>query len=147
MKPENKHTKHNIARLVKRTRPDQRPPEAFTDGLIDAALQALDLSKPDVTRSGDETTMKRTSFARIIGYAATVLLIFGLSMFFFLPRMNKAKQQTRTDLSKKDNDVSQPEQQVMMNPPSSQPRFIGTPSSQTRNQDRAETSERPHKST
>lgn len=139
MKPENKHTKHNIARLVKRMRQDQRPPEAFTETLIDAALQELDVSSPNQTRSGGKTTMKRTSFARIVAYAATVLLVFGLFLSLLMPTLYKAKRETKTGLRRAEDPVgqlekyaSEAETQAALNAPSASPQFIGTPTSQTR---------------
>jgi len=133
MKPENENAKYNITRLVKRTRQEPRPTKAFTDALIDAALQELDLSNPDQTQSGGKTTMKRTSFARKIGYAATLLLVFGLAIFFFLPRTNSLRlRNTAVSLSTADPKVNSLEQQMPQDSSRPRPKFIGTPTSQTR---------------
>lgn len=136
MKPENEHTRHNISRLVKRTRPDQSPPGAFTEALIDEALQKLDLSDASQTGSGGKTTMKRTSTARMIGYAATVLLVFGLVVFFNLPSLNRVRRyDSSTSMNVPKQTFSEPEDQapvVALEPsaPSERPVLIGTPPSQ-----------------
>ena len=144
MKPENEHTQHNISRLVKRTRPDQSPPEAFTEALIDEALQEMNLSDASQTGSGGKTTMKRTSTARIIGYAATVLLVFGLAVFFYGPSLNRVRRyesktsmnalnvprDTYAEMETQAPAMSDPVMSPQPSAPTAGPRFIGTPSEQ-----------------
>jgi len=89
MKPENNNLENNISRLVKLAGDSNQPPKAFTDSLINKAID--ELSQPDTTRERKSKIMTTKKTLKIFAYAALILLVCGVLILVMVPPLSKTK--------------------------------------------------------
>ncbi|RKY08703.1 MAG: hypothetical protein DRP65_08765, partial [Planctomycetota bacterium] len=76
MKKKDNNLEKNISRLVKLTADSDKPSEAFTESLIDEALQELEGDGLSRTREGRKIDMKVTF--KTFAWAAMILVACGV---------------------------------------------------------------------
>jgi Ca-activated chloride channel family protein len=94
MKPENDNLEPNISRLLKLTGEQDRPSRAFTDSLIQDAMQELNASGADQVREGGHKIMRRKR-VRFLSCAAAVLIGCALLGGIMLPSLNRVREAGR----------------------------------------------------
>jgi Ca-activated chloride channel family protein len=91
MKPENDNLEPNISRLVKLTGEQDRPSQAFTDSLIQDAMQELTKSGADQVREGGHKIMRRKR-VRFLSCAAAVLIGCAFLGVIMVPSLNRRRE-------------------------------------------------------
>ncbi len=86
MKKKDNNLEKNISRLVKLTADSDKPSEAFTESLIDEALQELEHGGQGRTREGRTIDMKVTF--KTLGWAAVILVACGV-VFSIVMHLNE----------------------------------------------------------
>jgi len=89
MKKKDNNLEKNISRLVKLTADSDKPSEAFTESLIDEALQELEGDGLSRTREGRKIDMKVTF--KTFAWAAMILVACGVVFSLIIPSLNKAR--------------------------------------------------------
>jgi Ca-activated chloride channel homolog len=98
MKPQNDNLEPNISRLLKLTSEQDRPSRAFTDSLIQDALQELSASDADQLREGGHKIMRRKR-VRFLSCAAAVIIGCALLGGIVLPSLSRVRPQRVARLS------------------------------------------------
>jgi Ca-activated chloride channel family protein len=86
-----KNLKKNISRLVKVTGDSNQPSEAFSNCLIDSALDELARSGKGQKRERKDESMK-VKWSRILAYAAVIIIGCGVTLSLVMPSLNKAER-------------------------------------------------------
>jgi Ca-activated chloride channel family protein len=87
MKNKDDNLEKNISRLVKQTADSDRPSEAFTQSLIDKALEELEQGR---AREGRKIDMKVTF--KTLAWAAVILVACGVVFSIIMPSLNRMSQ-------------------------------------------------------
>jgi hypothetical protein len=121
MKPENNNLENNISRLVKLAGDSNQPNKAFTDSLINKAID--ELSQPDATRERKSKIMTFKKTFKIFAYAAVMMVGLVVLASLFLPALCKTREsarrlakldQERQSALEKSYESQQPQSQVAM---------------------------------
>jgi Ca-activated chloride channel family protein len=89
MKSENDNLEKNISRLVKLAGDSNQPNKAFTDSLINQAIDELTQKAGKTTRERKSTIM---TAKKIFAYAASILIVCGVLIAVILPSLEKARE-------------------------------------------------------
>jgi len=89
MNNENKNLENNISRLVKLTGDYDKPGKAFTDSLINDAIDSLGNAEQPL--QGDKT-MKSRKTLKVFAYAALMVLSLTIIAAILMPSMDRARE-------------------------------------------------------
>jgi len=92
MKKKDNNLEKNISRLVKLTADSDKPSEAFTESLIDEALQELEGNGQGRTREGRKIDMKVTF--KTFAWAAVILVACGVVFSIVVPSLQKVRERS-----------------------------------------------------
>ncbi|HIJ72035.1 MAG TPA: DUF3520 domain-containing protein [Planctomycetes bacterium] len=98
MKKKENNLEKNISRLVKLTADTDKPSEAFTESLIDKALQELEAGRHGRTREGRKIDMKVTF--KTFAWAAVILVACGVVFSIIVPSLQKSGKRQDTQVVK-----------------------------------------------
>ena len=90
MKKKENNLEKNISRLVKLTADSDKPSEAFTESLIDEALQELEQAGQGRSREGRKIDMKVTY--KTLAWAAVIIVACGVIFSMLTPSLQKARR-------------------------------------------------------
>jgi len=91
MKDKDKNFEKNISRLVKLAGDLDKPSKEFVDSLTEKALGELQKGGYDRKRDRKDIIMK-VSWKKILAYAASIVLVCGLTATFFMPGLTRSRQ-------------------------------------------------------
>jgi Ca-activated chloride channel homolog len=94
MKPENNNLEKNISRLVKLAGDSNQPNKAFTDSLINQAIDELSQQADSTTRERKSKIMTSKKILKIFAYAASILLVCGVLVTVMLPPLSRVREQS-----------------------------------------------------
>jgi Ca-activated chloride channel family protein len=123
MKPENNNLENNISRLVKLAGDSNQPNKAFTDSLINQAMDELSQQPGSTTRERKSKIMTSKKALKIFAYAALILIVCGVLAAVMMPSLSRTKEQAKRvaklDQEKQYNlqksfESQQPQAQVVM---------------------------------
>ncbi len=95
MKPENNNLENNISRLVKLAGDSNQPPKAFTDSLINQAIDELSQKAGSTTRERKSKIMTAKKTLKIFAYAAAILLVCGVLIAVMDAVFSKTREQSK----------------------------------------------------
>jgi len=98
MKKKENNLEKNISRLVKLTADSDKLSEAFTESLIDKALQELEAGGQGRTREGRKIDMKVTF--KTLAWAAVILVACGVVFSIIVPSLQKSGKRQDTQVVK-----------------------------------------------
>lgn len=98
MKKKDNNLEKNISRLVKLTADSDKPSEAFTESLIDEALQELEGCGQGRTREGRTIDMKVTF--KTLGWAAVILVACGVVFSIVVSSLQKVSERSNIQVVK-----------------------------------------------
>ncbi len=136
MNDENENLEKNISRLVKLAGDSNQPNKAFTDSLINKAID--ELSQPATARERKSKTMTANKRLKIFAYAASFLLVCGVLAAVMMPSFYKVRTQSqlaqlvaRLDQERQDNlqKSSESQRQTLVIVKSGQKGTDGSPAS------------------
>jgi Ca-activated chloride channel family protein len=94
MKKKENNLEKNISRLVKLTADSDKPSEAFTESLIDEALQGLEQAGQGRSREGRKIDMKVTF--KTLAWAAMIIVACGVIFNILMPSLSKVSERNPT---------------------------------------------------
>ena len=98
MKKKENNLEKNISRLVKLTADSDKPSEAFTESLIDEALQELEQAGQGRSREGRKIDMKVTF--KTLSWAAVIIVACGVIFSMLMPSLSKVRERSGTQVVK-----------------------------------------------
>ena len=98
MKKKENNFEKNISRLVKLTADSDKPSEAFTQSLIDKALQELEGCGGGRTREGRKINMKVTF--KTLAWAAVILIACGVVFSLIVSSLQKGSERSNIEVVK-----------------------------------------------